>query len=345
MAKEITIYLNSRRLNFNDKLEELYVYIINNNEVKSGLFSDGSYMKSFIYDNKEKLIIESKFNDRAKYVLNWFNNHKVSFDDRLKEVVLFFYENEYLPNKSDKNICFLDGVYMGYYINNHLDMFKHCGISYIEDYLIKKEASKLSFDDKINEIYEYVVEYKCLPDKSVRFSNDEIMIYFISHNIKKFYLMDDERIQFILEYIKARKGLSFEEKILELYDICLNDDLTNISKFSDGVNIKSWLSDNKQQLEGFKDNEIVLFIWKKCYRLTYEEKLAEAYEYISLNGYIPAQSNKEVLFSDGSFIGMWLSNNKRKIYYDDIMRNILLKINENYFSKLKFNDKKLVKKI
>lgn len=75
------------------------------------------------------------------------------------------------------------------------------------------------------------------------------MIYFISHNIKKFYLMDDERIQFILEYIKARKGLSFEEKILELYDICLNDDLTNISKFSDGVNIKSWLSDNKQKLD------------------------------------------------------------------------------------------------
>lgn len=84
--------------------------------------------------------------------------------------------------------------------------------------------------------------------------------------------------------------------------------------------------------------EITIYLNSR--RLNFNDKLEELYVYIINNNEV-----KSGLFSDGSFIGMWLSNNKRKIYYDDIMRNILLKINENYFSKLKFNDKKLVKKI
>lgn len=345
MAKAITNHLNSRKLKFKDKLEEFYDYIVSNNEVNRGIFSDGSYMKSFIYDNKEKIILESKDNDKARYILDYFNRSKVSFNDRLEEVILFFNENGYLPNKSDKNICFLDDVYMGRYIYNHLDLFKNCGISYIEDYLIKKEESKLNFDDKVNEIYEYVLKYKCLPDKYERFSNNEIMSYFIAHNKIKLSTMDDDRAVLILKYIEDRKSLGFEEKILELYELCINGlTITKGSKFSDGVNIKGWLSDNKNKLKKLKDNENVLFIWKKCYKLTYEEKLLEAYEYISLNGYIPFQSDRDATFSDGTFIGMWLSNNKRKIYDNEIMRNKLLEIKKNYFSRLNLNEKKLIKR-
>ena len=115
----------------------------------------------------------------------------------------------------------------------------------------------------------------------------------------------------------------------------------NRVRFSNGEVISCFISHNRKKIS-LTDNDMAkeITIYLNSRRLNFNDKLEELYVYIINNNEV-----KSGLFSDGSFIGMWLSNNKRKIYYDDIMRNIFLKINENYFSKLKFNDKKLVKKI
>lgn len=118
------------------------------------------------------------------------------------------------------------------------------------------EKRYLSFSDKLNEVYEYFLREGILPyidDTVVRFSNGEVMSYFISHNRKKLSLMEDRKAKIIIDYLDERKGVSFEKKVLEAYvylsenkvipprddkDIC----------FSDGIPIGSWLVYNKRKI-------------------------------------------------------------------------------------------------
>lgn len=111
------------------------------------------------------------------------------------------------------------------------------------------------------------------------------------------------------------------------------------SYFSDGVNIKGWFSDNKGKLEKLKDDESISYIWSKCFKRTFEEKVLEVYNYICEYECVPLQSD-EVRFTDGTLIGMWLSNNKREIYYSAdeyviLHKNKILEIRCNFFGRIK----------
>ena len=128
----------------------------------------------------------------------------------------------------------------------------------------------------------------------------------------------------------------------ELYTKILDKEfkVTSESVFSDGVNIKGWLRDNKKRLELLKEESVaVLLIWKKCFKPSFEEKVMEAYEYLCLYNKIPFQSDREALFSDGTFIGMWISNNKREIYLgvDNLIRlkEKMEEINPHCFDRIK----------
>ena len=193
-------------------------------------------------------------------------------------------------------------------------------------------------------VYNYLLKHGCLPPRRelIYFSNGEVMNYWLNHNLARLRLSDDNRAKAIINYLDSQKGISFEEKVAELYTKILDEEfeLTNDSLFSDGVHIyiKSWLSDNKKRLEILKEeSDIVLLVWKKCFKLSFEEKVTEAYEYLDLYNKIPFQSDKEALFSDGTFIGMWISNNKRRIYLDDsliMLKEKMEKINMHCFERI-----------
>lgn len=340
MAKEITKHLNGRKLKFTDKLDELYNYYILNDFIPSvssrEVFSDGSLMGGFVKENKDNLIKVSEVDSRAKEILVFLSSKKLNDEEKIKEAYLYLESNGELPAKSNKKVCFSDGSYMGYWLREHYNDLVNNNDEYSKK-LIKYfeflESKALTRDDKLNEVYNYLLKYNHLPSRRalVYFSNGEVMNYWFGHNLDRLRLSDDNRAQTIINYLGSQKGISFEEKVAELYTKILDEEfrITNESIFSDGVNIKGWLRDNKKRLELLKEeSDVVLLIWKKCFKLSFEEKVMEFYEYLILYNKIPFQSDREALFSDGTFIGMWISNNKRRIYLDDSLNMLKEKMEE-----------------
>ena len=340
MAKEITKHLNGRKLKFTDKLDELYNYYILKDFIPSvssrEVFSNGSLMGGFVKENKDNLIKVSEVDSRAKEILVFLSSKKLNDEEKIKEAYLYLESNGELPAKSNKKVCFSDGSYMGYWIREHYNDLVNNNDEYSKK-LIKYfeflESKALTRDDKLNEVYNYLLEHNHLPSRRglVYFSNGEVMNYWLGHNLDRLRLSDDDRAKTIINYLGSQKGISFEEKVAELYTKILDEEfrITNESIFSDGVNIKGWLRDNKKRLELLKEeSDVVLLIWKKCFKLSFEEKAMEVYEYLILYNKIPFQSDREALFSDGTFIGMWISNNKRRIYLDDSLNMLKEKMEE-----------------
>lgn len=358
MAKEIIKHLNGRKLKFMDKLEELYNYYVLNgfipNVSSREVFSDGSLMGGFVKENKNKLIKVSGSDSRAKEILEFLNAKKLSDEEKVKEAYLYLENNGKLPVKSNRNVCFSDGSYMGYWIREHYNDLSNNDDEYskrVVEYFKFLESKILTSDDKLNEVYSYLLEHGHLPHRRelVYFSNGEVMNYWLGHNLDKLRLSDDCKARTIIDYLDGQKSISFEEKVAELYTKILDEEfiINNESVFSDGVNIKGWLRDNKKRFEILKDeSDVIWLIWKKCFKLSFAEKVVEVYEYLNLYNKIPFQSDKEALFSDGTFIGMWISNNKRKIYLGEdnliILKEKMEEINPHCFDRIK--KQKILKK-
>lgn len=243
---------------------------------------------------------------------------------RLKQIYEYLCNYGNLPVQTDRTIKFEDGTYMGSFLSHNKKRIYMLKEANEHAYSITKyyEMLYLNFNDKLNEVYEYLLQNGDLPyidDKQVKFSNGEVMSYFISHNRRKLEMMNDNRAKIIIYYLNKRKGLSFDEKILEVYNMLLDEDfvLSKNSTFSDGVNIKKWFRDNKRKLIKLKDDDRISFILKKCFKLSFEEKVLEAHEYLDLYHKIPSKDDKDIIFSDGVLMGMWFSNNKREIYLDE----------------------------
>lgn len=346
MAIAITKCLDERKFCFEDKIDEIYDVLLKNGKLTNkDLFSDGLSMMRFIFDNKKRMMSENY--EKVRFILDYFENRKLTFEKKLEEAYLFLNENGFLPGSHNKEICFSDGSYIGYWVYKHLDEILSFNNIYSKAIIIYLESKKFTFDDKLSEIYDYLVLNGEIPN-NCKFSNGEDMWNFLNHNVIKIKAMDDKRSLLITSYLDERKGLSFSDKIKELYIMCLNDVILNKnSSFSDGVNIKGWLSDNKDRLEKLKDDKIISYIWNRCFKRTFEEKVIEAYNYICECECVPLQSD-EARFTDNTLIGMWLSNNKREIYYSDdeyviLLKNKILEIRNNFFNRIKNNKVKTLK--
>ena len=113
------------------------------------------------------------------------------------------------------------------------------------------EKKYMTFDDKLREIYEYLNKYGNVPftsDTKIKFSNGEIMGYFISHNRKKIGLLDNDMARAITRCLDGRV-FHFEDKIDEIYLVLLkNGKLTNKDLFSDGLSMMRFIFDNKKRM-------------------------------------------------------------------------------------------------
>ena len=359
--------LNSQKgLSFEKKLEEVYDYLLEYGELpnlgdKQIKFNDGVLISSWLSNNKLKLEEMSQNDEQARAIINELKRRRgLSFEEKLLEAYKYLQENKCLPNINDKTIKFSDGPFMGVwlYVNKVKleDMSQNDERARVIINELNSQRS-LSFEEKLNEVYGYLQENKCLPnqrDKTIKFSDGSFMGSWLNSNKLKLEEMSqkDEQVQVIINELKNLNGLSFEEKLDEVYGYlqenkCLPSQKDKTIKFSDGKFMGNWLFDNKSKLEGMsQNNEKVRAIINELKRrkgLSFEEKLEETYEYLQKNNNLPNSKNKTIKFSDGSVMSIWINNNKQKIYKlhldgDELIVkfvNAVLEIRPKYFDSVK----------
>ena len=359
--------LNSQKgLSFEKKLEEVYDYLLEYGELpnlgdKQIKFNDGVLISSWLSNNKLKLEEMSQNDEQARAIINELKRRRgLSFEEKLLEAYKYLQENKCLPNINDKTIKFSDGPFMGVwlYVNKVKleDMSQNDERARVIINELNSQRS-LSFEEKLNEVYGYLQENKCLPnqrDKTIKFSDGSFMGSWLKSNKLKLEEMSqkDEQVQVIINELKNLNGLSFEEKLDEVYGYlqenkCLPSQKDKTIKFSDGKFMGNWLFDNKSKLEGMsQNNEKVRAIINELKRrkgLSFEEKLEETYEYLQKNNNLPNSRDKIIKFSDGSVMSIWINNNKQKIYKlhldgDELIVkfvNAVLEIRPKYFDSVK----------
>ena len=359
-----TVKEQLKLLSFEEKLEEVYNYLLkhnelplmNNNVIK---FSDGSTMSSWLSFHKIKLIEMQKTDERASTIIQELDRRKgLSFEERLKEVYAYLLEHGSLPKQIDEKTAFSDGVVIGPWLGRYKN--KLIEIQETDERaraIIKQlnEQNGLSFEEKLEEAYTYLLEHGDLPkrkDKKTKFSDGVVIGPWLSRYKNKLIEMQDtdEWARAIIQELIRRKRLSFEERLKEVYTYLLeHGDLPKLNektaKFSDDILIISWLSRFENKLIEIQETDerarAIIKHLNEQKRLSFEEKLEEAYTYLLEHGDLPKQKDKKAKFSDGVFIGVWLSRYKNKLIEmqdtDERARAIIKHLNEQ--KRLSFEEK------
>lgn len=133
-----------KKLSFDDKLSELYNFILENgNIVRKDKFSDGVLMYFWFYNNLEK--IRGLSSSEASKIMEWYKNKKDKFEVRKKELYDFVIRNNRLPSKSD---TFADGINMYNFVRDNKQKLIECSFTgdeegmLISDYLLGIEQEK-----------------------------------------------------------------------------------------------------------------------------------------------------------------------------------------------------------
>ena len=284
--KALQMSFNNEVFRFNQSLNQIFEYLKISGSLNN--LEENEMMYNWLLDNIGVLMFRQD-DVRAYSIINYLlkvknKNFPVfnindKYVDRLRQIVSHLNKYGDLPVQTDRVFKLDGGTYMGSFLAHNkrrIYMLKE-GNEYAYHIARYYEKKYLTFEDKLNEVYDYLYEKGYLPyidDTKIKFSNGEIMSYFISHNRKKLSLMDDMCSKYVIDYLDKRKGLNFEDKITELYGLLLDEKfiLTKDSLFSDGIHIKTWLRENKRLLEKLKNDKRVLLIWEKCYKLSFEEK-------------------------------------------------------------------------
>ena len=210
---------------------------------------------------------------------------------------------------------------------------------------VKEYLKSLSFEEKIEEAYEYFIQNGKLPaldNTTVKFSDGTAMGIWLSRNKKNLNNIQrkNNKAEAIIEELNKRKGLSLEEKIEEAYEYFIQNgklpalDNTTV-KFSDGTAMGIWLSRNKENVNSIQrtNNKAKTIIEELNKRkgLSFEGKLDQVYNYLLKHNELPSTNNKIIKFNDGVQIGQWLLRNKKKLEemqeYDERARKIIEELN------------------
>lgn len=221
---------------FQDKLDYVYDYLLEKGELprtsdNKTRFSDGTLVSNWLYYNGEKIKQLKPFVQKAKIISDHLGDRKVkklgrlnsnlSFDEKKLIVYNYLLENGALPKTTNKTLKFDDGVLISDWIVNYRDKLyalrnddyqAKAIVNYLESSKTNGQGRKrnaLNFDERITEVYEYLVESGCLPkynDKTIRFSDSVIMGGWLKRNKNKIKeMVRDERITMIARYFDDTK--------------------------------------------------------------------------------------------------------------------------------------------
>ena len=230
-------------------------------------------------------------------------------------------------------------------------------------FFVLNNRRKIAFELKKQEMLRFVLygKFPTSNDKKARFYDGSLMGNWFRKNKDKLIELStkkDEEASLLLKIynnqkrksIKYRKYLTFDEKVTELYKLLIaNDDVFDRKskyKFSDGVDVKFWVSKVKNKLLALNTSEFKYILERIPNFLSFENKLKEFLIYISENRKFPSTED----FSDGVRMNNWFYNNRERIYLlsetDEVARltvDVILSFKPNYFAYLDDKDKGGVK--
>ena len=230
-------------------------------------------------------------------------------------------------------------------------------------FFVLNNRRKIAFELKKQEMLRFVLygKFPTSNDKKARFYDGSLMGNWFRKNKDKLIELStrkDEEASLLLKIynnqkrksIKYRRYLTFDEKATELYKLLIaNDDVFDRKskyKFSDGVDVKFWVSKVKDRLLALDTSESKYILERIPNFLSFENKLKEFLIYISENRKFPSTED----FSDGVRMNNWFYNNRERIYLlsetDEVARltvDVILSFKPNYFAYLDDKDKGGVK--
>ena len=230
-------------------------------------------------------------------------------------------------------------------------------------FFVLNNRRKIAFELKKQEMLRFVLygKFPTSNDKKARFYDGSLMGNWFRKNKDKLIELStkkDEEASLLLKIynnqkrksIKYRRYLTFDEKVTELYKLLIaNDDVFDRKskyKFSDGVDVKFWVSKVKDKLLALNTSEFKYILERIPHFLSFENKLKEFLIYISENRKFPSTED----FSDGVRMNNWFYNNRERIYLlsenDEVARlivDVILSFKPNYFAYLDDKDKGGVK--
>lgn len=230
-------------------------------------------------------------------------------------------------------------------------------------FFVLNNRRKIAFELKKQEMLRFVLygKFPTSNDKKARFYDGSLMGNWFRKNKDKLIELStrkDEEASLLLKIynnqkrksIKYRRYLTFDEKVTELYKLLIaNDDVFDRKskyKFSDGVDVKFWVSKVKDRLLALDTSESKYILERIPNFLSFENKLKEFLIYISENRKFPSTED----FSDGVRMNNWFYNNRERIYLlsetDEVARltvDVILSFKPNYFAYLDDKDKGGVK--
>ena len=125
-ARKIIEELNNRKgLNFEEKLEQVYNYLLKRNELPAMTnriikFNDGVQMGQWLNSNKKKLEEMQEYNEHAKKIVEELSKRKgLNFEEKLDEAYKYLQEHDKLPSEKDYKIKFSDGTSLGSWLNRN----------------------------------------------------------------------------------------------------------------------------------------------------------------------------------------------------------------------------------
>lgn len=316
-------------------------------------FSDGSIIKCFWENNKDKIIDELENN--PKYVSNYEAAKKVvekkisrlTYEQRIHEYIQFL-NNGYTPKEIESQQFFSDGSSVGaFWHRDKTREYIYNTLLYDENYQngfdialegISDILSKLTNEEKIIEYIE-LLNKGYIPyankDKNNKFSDGSIINSFWKWNKEKIIAKLNSDPKYQKGYTKARQSiegfqnkesnkLSFEQKIYEYIELLntgyIPRKYEKEKTFSNGELINQFWSRKEKIIEDLNNNpryKTGYEIAKNTINLLINKLTTERkiIEYIEMlnSGYVPTNRENEKSFSDGSLLGVFWPNNKEKI--------------------------------
>ena len=282
-------------------------------------------------------------------------------DDKIEELaneIVFTDYEMFIPTN------FSDGVLVkDWFSHIKMKLSKRTDKSAKFVFFVLNNRRKIAFELKKQEMLRFVLygKFPTSNDKKARFYDGSLMGNWFRKNKDKLIELStkkDEEASLLLKIynnqkrksIKYRRYLTFDEKVTELYKLLIaNDDVFDRKskyKFSDGVDVKFWVSKVKDRLLALDASESKYILERIPNFLSFENKLKDFLIYINENRKFPSTED----FSDGVRMNNWFYNNRERIYLlsetDEVARltvDVILSFKPNYFAYLDDKDKGGVK--
>jgi len=319
---------NKIELSIKDKINELLNYVSLNNKIpkqnKSVLFTNESCMGSFWGFHKPKCDIEPfnklltngllKNNYDEYLIIREKNKNKIklSIEDKIDELLNYVSLNNKIPLRNE-SVLFTNGSYMGGFWNSYK---KKCD---------KKPFDKLLTNDLLKDNYN---EYLIIREK----------------NKNKIKLSIKDKIDELLNYVSLNNKIPKQNKsVLFTNESCMGS-FWGFHKPKCDIEPFNKLLTNNLLKDNYNEYLIIREKNKNKIKLSIKDKINELLNYVSLNNKIPS-SNKSVLFTNGSYMGIFWNVNKKKCNmepFNKLLTNDLLKNNyDEYLIKKEKNKNKI----